>query len=65
MILGSTPTATLWSTAASSCWVRVPSTAVAAARSLAPITHASAVLGRVIGIATETPTGVCWKSGTR
>ncbi len=62
MIRGSTASVTLWSWAASSCWVSVPSTAVAAASSFAVRTP-SVVRGTVTGIATETPTGVCSKSG--
>ena len=58
MIRGSMPSATLWSWAASSCAVRVPSSAVAAARSFA-LTSPPEPAGIVIGIATETPTGVC------
>ncbi len=62
MIRGSTATATLWSSAASSCCCSVPSTEVAAARAFAPMTP-SGVAGSVTGIATETPSGACWKSG--
>ncbi len=57
MMRGSMPTATLCPSAARSCWVSVPSTAVAAASSSAP-TNMLDEWGRVIGIATETPTGV-------
>ena len=62
MIRGSTATATLWSSAASSCCVRVPSTEVAAA-STGAVRTPSVDLGTVTGIATETLTGACSKSG--
>ena len=56
MMRGSTARATLWPSAASSCWVRVPSTAVSAARALA-LSRPSSVAGTVTGIATATSTG--------
>ncbi len=62
MIRGSMATATLWSSAASSCWVSVPSTAVVAARVPAD-SSPWLVSGTVIGIATETLTGVWSDSG--
>lgn len=59
---GSTARATLWPSAASSCWVRVPSTAVSAARAPAESTPSS-VAGTVTGIATATSTGARSSAG--